>query len=45
MKACCQGLGNVGFGSGSTEAEARAASLKNLGFTCSHHTFDCNREQ
>lgn len=43
-QAGCQGSGNVGFGSGTTEADARKAALTDLGLICSHHTFECNRE-
>lgn len=42
--AGCSGLGNVGFGTGRSEAEARKAALQDLGFTCSQHTFDCHKE-
>lgn len=43
-QAGCIGLGNVGFGNGRTEAEAKRAALEDLGFTCSNHTFDCKPE-
>ena len=42
--AGCVGSGNVGFGSGKSEAEAKAAALRDLGLTCSHHTFDCSKD-
>lgn len=43
--AGCRGSGNIGLGSGSTEAEAKRAALTDLGLTCSHHTFDCRQER